>query len=241
MSVIRVEHNKNYTTICNYHLRDKSISLKAKGLLTYMLSLPEDWDYSISGLAKICKEGPDSIRSAINELEENGYMERQRNRNDDGTLGGVDYIVREIPNKVRPTEDHPTLENPTQVNQRQIITKDIKNVPTKQPIKKNTNYHFQQPQRTNNVKTQPDYKPEWFNRFMELYPRGEDISGAIEAWDELMPDRELCSIIAESIKKHKRSKQWQDKQYIPFASNWLRKRKWLDKVEEVEEDDSWFM
>lgn len=122
------------------------------------------------------------------------------------------------------------LENEYEYENKDKKEKD--NIPPKSP---------QQPKRINNVKTQPDYKPEWFNRFMELYPRGEDMSGAIDAWDELMPDRELCTIIAESIKKHKRSKQWQDKQYIPFASNWLRKRKWLDKVEEVGISDDIFM
>lgn len=99
----------------------------------------------------------------------------------------------------------------------------------------------QQPKMTNNVKTQPNYKPDWFNRFMELYPRGEDMTGAIEAWDELRPDRELCAIIAEAIKKQKRSKQWKNSKYIPYASNWLRKGKWLDKVEEVGISDDIFM
>lgn len=99
----------------------------------------------------------------------------------------------------------------------------------------------QQSQRTNNIKTQPDYKPEWFNRFMKAYPRGEKVKETMDVWDELRPDRELCDTMAEAIKKQLRSKQWQDKKYIPCADKWLREQRWMDKVEEVEIDDSWFM
>lgn len=74
MSIIRVNKNKNYTTMSNFHLKDKNLSLKAIGLLSKMLSLPNDWDYSISGLTKICKEGERSIKSALNELQENNYL-----------------------------------------------------------------------------------------------------------------------------------------------------------------------
>lgn len=110
--------------------------------------------------------------------------------------------------------------------------KEKDNIPPKSP---------QQPQRTNNIKTQPDYKPEWFNRFMKAYPRGEKVKETMDVWDELRPDRELCDTMAEAIKKQLRSKQWQDKKYIPCADKWLREQRWMDKVEEVEEDDSWFM
>lgn len=230
MSKITVEHNKNYTTICNYHLRDKSISLKAKGLLTYMLSLPDDWDYSISGLAKICKEGPDSIRSAINELEQHGYMSRIRSRNKDGTLSGSEYIVREVPTKDKPTKEIPILENPTQENQRQIITNSTNNISKKILNKKNTNSYATQ------VKIKADYQPRWFEKFMELYPRGEKVKEAMDAWDELRPDKELCNKIASALKKQKCSKQWKEKKYIPCADRWLREQRWMDKIDESEDD-----
>ena len=77
MAVFRVEKNRGYTVMSNHHLRDKSLSLKAKGLLSLMLSLPEDWDYTTKGLAKICKDGVDSICSTVNELEEHGYNIRR--------------------------------------------------------------------------------------------------------------------------------------------------------------------
>lgn len=86
MAVFRVEKTRNYTVMSNYHLRDKSLSLKAKGLLSLMLSLPEDWDYTTKGLARICKDGVDSICATVRELEGAGYIVRARERHADGTL-----------------------------------------------------------------------------------------------------------------------------------------------------------
>ena len=74
MSIFRINKNDNYTTMSNYHFRDKNLSLKAKGLLSLMLSLPDSWDYSIAGLVAICKENETSIKSALTELKENGYL-----------------------------------------------------------------------------------------------------------------------------------------------------------------------
>ena len=76
MAVFRVEKDSNYTTMCNYHLRDKGLSLKAKGLLSLFLSLPDEWHYSVRGISAICKEGVDGINSTLQELEKNGYLIR---------------------------------------------------------------------------------------------------------------------------------------------------------------------
>lgn len=86
MAVFRVEKTRNYTVMSNHHLRDKSLSLKGKGLLSLMLSLPEDWDYTTKGLARICKDGVDSICATVRELEGAGYIVRERERHADGTL-----------------------------------------------------------------------------------------------------------------------------------------------------------
>ena len=91
MSVFRVEKTSDYTVMSNYHLRDKSISLKAKGLLSLMLSLPEDWDYTMLGLAHISKEGVCSIQTGIDELELAGYVVHGRARNARGQLKGTEY------------------------------------------------------------------------------------------------------------------------------------------------------
>lgn len=114
MSVFRVEKNKNYTVMSNYHLRDKELSLKSKGLLSLMLSLPEEWDYTLKGLSIICKEGIDAIRVSINELEKNGYIERHRKRNSKGQLTSTEYIIYEYPISDKPTLENPILDTPTQ-------------------------------------------------------------------------------------------------------------------------------
>ena len=107
MAVCRVERTGDYTTMSNHHLRNMEISLKAKGLLSVMLSLPDNWDYTIKGLSIINKEGLDSIRSTIHELELAGYVERQRIRDAKGRFRTAEYIIREKP--VSPMSGNPTL------------------------------------------------------------------------------------------------------------------------------------
>ena len=97
MSVFRVEKTRDYTVMSNYHLRDRTISLKSKGLLTQMLSLPEDWDYTMKGLALINKDGVGSVKSALDELEEAGYVLHRRIRNEKGQLKGTEYFIFEYP------------------------------------------------------------------------------------------------------------------------------------------------
>lgn len=94
-TVFRVEKNKNYTTISNHHLQDRNISLKAKGLLTLMLSLPPDWDMTLKGLVSLSGDGVDSVRSGIQELEKNGYLRRSRSRNTLGQLLCTEYTIYE--------------------------------------------------------------------------------------------------------------------------------------------------
>ena len=115
MAVFRVERNTGYTVMSNHHLRNKELSLKAKGLLSQMLSLPEDWDYTLAGLSYINREKIDAIREAVRELERAGYIQRSRERDEKGRLRGTDYIIYEQPTNLDlPTLENPTLENPTQ-------------------------------------------------------------------------------------------------------------------------------
>ena len=127
MAVFRVERNTGYTVMSNHHLRNKELSLKAKGLLSQMLSLPEDWDYTLAGLSHINREKIDAIREAVKELEKAGYIVRSRERDEKGRLRGTDYIIYEQPPNLdlptlenptleKPTQEKPTLENPTQLN-----------------------------------------------------------------------------------------------------------------------------
>lgn len=116
MAVFRVEKNRGYTVMSNHHLRNKDLSLKAKGLLSQMLSLPEDWDFTLKGLSLINREQIDAIRAAVRELEQAGYIVRSRERDSQGRLRGADYIIYEQPQPVPdlPTLENPTLDNPTQ-------------------------------------------------------------------------------------------------------------------------------
>ena len=149
MAVFRIEKTRDYTVMSNYHLRDMSLSLKAKGLLSLMLSLPENWDYTMKGLARICKDGIDSISGGIRELETHGYLVRARVRNENGQLGSIEYTIleqpkepaqtpapvrekpiRENPIQVNPMLDAPIQENPAQLNtkeQKKEITKNVSN------------------------------------------------------------------------------------------------------------------
>ena len=137
MSVFRVEKNKGYTVMSNHHLRNHALSLKAKGLLSQMLSLPEDWDYTLQGLAQINKESIDAIREAVRELERAGYIKRSRERDERGCLRGTVYTIYEqphaeptpeepaqaLPASENPTLEKPMLEKPTLENPMQLITK----------------------------------------------------------------------------------------------------------------------
>ena len=116
MAVFRIEKTRDYTVMSNYHLRDMSLSLKAKGLLSLMLSLPENWDYTMKGLARICKDGIDSISGGIRELEAHGYLIRSRVRSANEQLGSIEYTILEQPKATSPTQEKPIRENPVQAN-----------------------------------------------------------------------------------------------------------------------------
>ena len=123
MAVFRVERNKGYTVMSNHHLRNKDLSLKAKGLLSQMLSLPENWDYTLKGLSLINRESIDAIRTAVWELEKAGYITRQQNRDGKGKMADMIYTIYEQPqprpeqpDEAAPGLENPVLENPTSDN-----------------------------------------------------------------------------------------------------------------------------
>lgn len=139
MAVFRIEKTQNYTVMSNHHLRNMDLSLKSKGLLSMMLSLPEDWNYTTRGLAKICKEGTDSISSALKELERAGYIVRNRLRDSKGKIVDVEYVIYEtprlpepdVPDEGTPDASCPDTENPDMdgpgLENRPQINKDKRN------------------------------------------------------------------------------------------------------------------
>lgn len=136
MSKVRVHKTGNFTIMSNYHFKEKKMSLKAKGLLSLMLSLPDDWNYSVSGLVTLSKDGKDSVMSALAELEKFGYLTRERLVNDKGQFSGIEYNIFEQPQLEKPiaekpilekqNEEKPTAEKPAQLNTNQLSTKGIK-------------------------------------------------------------------------------------------------------------------
>ena len=113
MAVFRVERTRDYTVMCNHHLKDSNLSLKAKGLLSMMLSLPDEWNYTTRGLAAICKEGVDAIGKTLKELELAGYIIRRQLRGKDGRISDTEYTIFEKPRKPAPPDTTlPDTENP---------------------------------------------------------------------------------------------------------------------------------
>ena len=139
MAVFRVEKSKDYTVMSNHHLRNSNLSLRAKGLLSQILSLPDGWDYTIAGLAKINKEGKDAVRAAVQELEQAGYIERRQKMDAGGKFSSNEYVVYEsprsasplsgfpttvLPTTEKPSTEKPLTENPTELN-KDISSKEI--------------------------------------------------------------------------------------------------------------------
>ena len=129
MPVIRVQKTKNYTVMANYHLRDKRLSFKAKGLMSFMLSLPEEWDYTVNGLSVFATDGRDGVREALRELETAGYLRMGQSRTS-GKFGKTEYIITEKPftgNPLtgKPITAKPITENPTQLSTKEESTKEV--------------------------------------------------------------------------------------------------------------------
>lgn len=144
MPVIRVNKTKDYTVMANYHFRDKNLSLKAKGLLSMMLSLPDGWGYSVEGLVKLSADGRESIMATLKELEKFHYLKRSQARDNSGKLGEAIYDIFEQPSSenpttAKPTTEKPSSENPTLLNTNRLNTNN-KKVSKKQVAKPVENF-----------------------------------------------------------------------------------------------------
>lgn len=241
MAQIRVERKNRFTLLPNQLLQDPNISLKAKGLMAYMLSVPEDWDYSISGLAAKCREGKTAVRAAITELMEAGYITRTLARTEDGRLDGYEYTVYEEPqpSSGNPTTGFPTPENRTEQNNN-ITKTNLTNTPYSPPEGEAAEETAPEeapespsepkPRRRRRGKSVPEFAPERFEQFWQAYPGGGSRMDAVAAWDELRPDDALINTMARALKRQMATKQWREGIGIPHAARWLRKQRWTDKL-----------
>ena len=237
MATVRVEKIKDYTTLSNRLLDDDRLSFKAVGLLTYMLRLPDDWDFTLEWLAKKHRDGLSSIRSAMKELEDAGYVTRgDQRRGEGGTFQGSDYIVREDPdtdrpvtaceNRIRTACENPTSVFPTSDNRTQLNTKMTKDKETNPP----------KPPRGQRVKREPmkatAWKPERFEGFWRYYPTHTSKQAAMRAWDRLKPGDELIATIGKALRRQKATDQWSRGIGIPYAATYLNQRRWEDEPDE---------
>ena len=152
MAVFRIDKTRDYTVMSNHHLRNTELSLKAKGLLSLMLSLPDNWDYTTKGLARICKDGVDSICAAVRELEEHGYVIRERVRGANGQLGSIEYTILE-----KPAEPSPERENPVQgkpILENPVLGKPEQEIPA-QSNKDKSNTDLSNTEQSNPIRSNP--------------------------------------------------------------------------------------
>ena len=224
MAVFRVEKNKGYTVMSNHHLRNKELSLKAKGLLSQMLSLPEDWDYTLAGLSLINRESIDAIRTAVWELEKAGYITRRQGRDEKGKMTAIEYTIYEQPQPLaldcpvlenptadkpileNPTPDNPTSENPTQLNKEILKT----NLPKKEKLNTDISsthsipFHSLNPSPLEDAAQPPERKRKEATDAYSVYE--EIIKDNIE-YDYLIQDRyldrdrieEILALILETV------------------------------------------
>ena len=144
MAVFRIEKTRDYTVMSNHHLKDRTLTLKSKGLLSMMLSLPDEWNYTTRGLAAICREGVDSIGAALKELETHGYIRRTQLRDEKGKITDTEYVIYEMPQCEPPSSPgtplpgtaKPYTENPAQLNTNQTKT-DLSSTELSNPIQSN--------------------------------------------------------------------------------------------------------
>lgn len=243
---IQTYRRNKFTAIPNEALRDKRLSLKARGLLAYCLSLPDTWDFSIEGLAVTTGAGVDAIRTGVKELEKAGYLIRHRERKQDGRYGAMEYSLYDTPQEVKnepkedvPTSENPTLDNSMQANPRQIKTIYKKNYNNKKIEREDTPSSISQGKILNTA--QATLQEQGFERFWNKYPRKVSKPTARIAWNSLEVSEKLYDRIMGAVEKYMRTRQWQDVNYIPYPETFLQDERWEDDIpdEQKQDDFTW--
>ncbi len=238
MAVFRVSKTGDYTVMSNSHLREKGMSLKAKGLLSLMLSLPDDWDYSIQGLCTLSKDGYEGVMNALRELERYGYLTRSRATDERGHFAGYDYDIFERPQTENPStgnpkaekpqSDFPITENPSTGNPKQLNN----NIPI--PYSQNTEETNtpQPPKRQRCVSQLTLSQAESFARFWEIYPRKVAKESAEKAWAKIDPPEHLVSRIILAVENQKKvDSRFREIRFTPHPATWLNGREWENTYE----------
>ena len=179
MAKITVNKKSNYTTIDNNIFKNKNLSLKARGLLTTMLSLPDEWDYTVNGLCSILKDGKSSIQSALKELEENGYLVRVQTKDENGMFSSTDYTLYEIPLAEKPLTENPSTDNLLTENQPQLNTNKL-----------NKNKEITNKENTNNINASNSNELE------------DTINASVPDRTERIPFLNMTNCTQDEIKNH---------------------------------------
>lgn len=211
MAILRNPKKEKFTVVDNFALRDDRLSLKARGLLVTMMSLPDNWKFSENGLCSILpKDGQASIRSGLKELEAVGYLTRTRTRDSGGRVSDVVWTICDKPRLENPSVVNPNLGNRPQLNTKESNTE-----------KRNTD----------NTRSASATLEERFSRFWAIYPKKKSKQAALTAWKKLKPDEEFTQKIITDVQKQKQWPEWQkdNGQYIPYPATWLNQRRWEDE------------
>ena len=228
MAILRNASRGKYTVLNNGIFIDENLSAKSLGILAKMLSLPDNWEFSETGLCSIFKkDGRSSIRSGLKELEENGYLVRSRVRDESGKLTSAEWTVSDQPMLGKPMLENPMLENPMLENRTQYNTKEYN---TKEFITKDI------PPISPKGKTDCS---DLFNQFWTAYPKHIAKQSAVKAFEKLKPDEKLLEAMLKAIAMQKESKQWEKDggAFIPYPATWLNQRRWEDELPQVETDN----
>jgi hypothetical protein len=217
---IKSGRKEKFTVLYNSALQDRRLSLKAKGLFCVMMSLPENWQYSVSGLAKYVGVSKDVIRKLLQELQDVGYLIREQSHGQGGKFGGNTYVLQdEAPPLSEKTDNgenrqrsEPSTENSTQKKRSTNVNKRLSNNP---PI----------------IPPKGDDTVAMFERFWNFYPRHQHKDAALRAWLKLNPDMALCREMSHALLAQVHSDQWtrDDGRYVPLFSTWLNGRYWKDE------------
>ena len=233
MAILRNASKGKYTVLNNGIFRDENLSAKSLGILAKMLSLPDNWEFSVTGLCSIFKkDGIDSIRNGLKELEQNGYLVRNRVRDESGKLTSAEWTVSDQPMLGKPMLENPMLENPMLENRTQYNTKEYntKEFITKEFITKDI------PPISPKGKTDCS---DLFNKFWIAYPKHMAKQSAVKAFEKLKPDEKLLEAMLKAIEMQRESKQWEKDggAFIPYPATWLNQRRWEDELPQVETDN----
>lgn len=232
MAILRNPNRGKFTVVGNYALRDDNLSLKARGLLVTMLSLPDSWQFSENGLCSIFKkDGQSSIRSGLKELEEAGYLVRTRTRDSLGRVSSVDWTIYDYPHVENHNVVKPNLDLQPQLNTNQSKTKES-NTDNKSPH----NPPKGERAATHRRAKAPDYDADGFAAFWAAYPKKAGKADALKAWNKLAPDVVLQEQMGKALEVQKQSQQWRKDggQYIPMPATWLNGRRWEDEAPQTQ-------